>query len=160
MFYIMTLEAFVNQIKRHKATNEYHEAFMLCLESMGDQNLKVKACAEAYELVNKHSPQILQKFSKGYRITLKKQFDLDWVLDIAISRGLSQIERSEMSIGFLRSIPCIVIRGFMAKQRFGVSANEKGDATLYYSHNMWADDFKLIQEVCRKIVDLHKSPAT
>lgn len=152
----MTPEQLVSQIKRHKAVGEFHQAFRLCLDSIKDKSLAVKACAEAYDLVSKTGIGVMEPYSKGRKLPIDFDVDLDWILDIAIEHGFKDLSRSSMSVGFFHTIPCILLEGAMAKHRFGVEKGKDGRCVIYYNHNMFADDYRLIKAICNKVIDLYK----
>lgn len=106
-------------------------------------------------LIENHFYNVMERYSKGYRITVGKQFDDNWLLDVAIELGYKDIKNSTMSVGFLDSVPNIVLGLFWAKHKLALRRNKDNTTTIYYKFTFWCDDFKMIKAVCDKIVEMY-----
>ena len=146
---------FDQEILRLEATNEYHKAFLLCLQNMKNPDLQQKAKDKAHSLIENRFYNVMERYSKGYRITVDKQFDNNWLLDVAIELGYKDIKKSTMSVGFFDSVPNIVLGLLWAKHKLALRRNKDNTTTIYYKFTFWCDDFKMIKAVCDKIVEMY-----
>lgn len=147
---------FYQDIKRCEATNDYHQAFMLCLENISNESIREHAVSEMRRMAKNYSYRVFEKCNGGYRLTVNKILDENWLLDIAIANKYSDIERGAISTGWFSSVPCIIIGSFLAKHKYGWSINkDKGTTTIYYDCSCFCDDFKMITAICEELIKLY-----
>lgn len=145
-------EKFVQEIKRLEITQDYHKAFLLCLENLKNPKIEADAKDMAYDLIKKYGKNVMERFGYGYRINLEYTIDENWLLDIAIACGYKEINRSNMPIAMFKSVPCIAFGRLLAKQKFGIGQNKNNTSTLYYHCGNFCDDFKMLGAVLEAIV--------
>ncbi len=145
---------FEKELRRFIATNEYHKAFMLCLNNMSNTELSDIAFNKALILIKEHSHKVMDK---GYVLKLNQKLDDNWLLDVAIKNGYKNIRHSTISVGLFTSIPSITISGLLARQRLGIKHNKDGTSTIYYRYNWFCDEFKLIRATLTEVVELYKN---
>lgn len=146
---------FYQEIRRCEATNDYHRAFMLCLENLSNKSIREHVQNEMRRMAKSYSYRVFEKCGGGYRLTINKILDDNWLPDIAIANKYSNIKRVRMSTGWFSSVPCIVIGSFLAKHKYGWFIDkEKGTTSIYYDCSCLCDDFKMITSICEELIKM------
>lgn len=153
----MTLDEFNKVINRHKALNEYNQAFHFCIANMSDDELRQKASDTSAMLLKAKTYEVLDGTDRKRNLTVPLDLTLDWIVDTAISLGYHNLERGFISTGLFSSVPCIVIGSLMAKQKFGVRKNKDNTYSFLYSCGSFASDFKLLNALVLDIIKLFKN---
>lgn len=143
------------EIRRCEATNDYSGAFRFCMDNLTNPMEREYAQSEMRRMAKKYTYRVFEKCAGGYRLTISKVLDENWLLDIAIENNYTNIERSRISTGLFSSVPCIVLGSFLAKHKYGWSIDkEKGTTSIYYDCSCFCDDYKMITVICEKIIDM------
>lgn len=150
----MTVDEFKQLIKRHEALKEYSQAYNLCISSLANTDLVAVATECAKKLVQQNKYNVMEGTGTKRSITVAINLSMEWIIDAAISLGYKTLEKGTISTGVFSSVPCVMIGGLMAKQKFGVRKNKNETYTFYYSLGTFANDFKLITHLCNSLIDL------
>nr|WP_303256255.1 hypothetical protein [uncultured Prevotella sp.] len=151
-----SLIGFEKELRRFEATNEFHNAFKLCLDNMKNPLLHKSAYDYAMNLIKEQGCKVMELDGSNYRFAVSKKLDSNWLLDIAIQLGYKNIERTSYSVGFFTKVPAIALGGFFTKQYFGMGSDKEHNTIIYYCNGRFGTDTKMIQKVCEEIVNLYK----
>ena len=151
-----SLIGFEKELRRFEATNEFHNAFKLCLDNMKNPLLHKSAYDYAMNLIKEQGCKVMELDGSNYHFVVSKKLDSNWLLDIAIQLGYKNIERTSYSVGFFTKVPAIALGGFFTKQYFGMGSDKEHNTIIYYCNGRFGTDTKMIQKVCEEIVNLYK----